>query len=195
MKSQIFSRRNVRVSLIGFLLLVTATSMGCGVFVYRFLGLDPVSLTQADLHKMGLTKNNRIDARGRSSSRIKESSVIAGFQEGGSDALTIQYWLFDASSTAKKAAADQWTWTFAAAADFQPERNPDDVIGDATWRNVHRTQREWEHNMWEDNMTDLYFVKYNLLVSVRVSGHGHLKSARDVARHIEAKIAAVLEKK
>jgi hypothetical protein len=38
-------------------------------------------------------------------------------------------------------------------------------------------------------------VKYNLLVSVRASGHGHLQYARDIARHIDSKIEAVLEKK
>ena len=194
MKRQILSRGNVQVSIIGFLLLVTTTTIGCGTLAYRVLGLDPVYLTQGDLHKIGLTKRNRLDARARSRYLRKGSSVIAGFQQGGSEVLTIQYWLFDSSSTAKKAAEDQWTWTFAAPADFHPELNPDDIIGDATWRNILRGQTEWENNM-SDNRTDLYFVKYNLLVSIRTSGHGHLQYARDVARGIESKIDAVLEKK
>ena len=194
MKKQILSRRNALLNIIGFLLLVTTTTIGCGTLAYRVLGLDPVYLTQGDLYKMGLTKRNRLDARGMSSYLRKESYIIAGFQQGGRGVLTIQYWLFDSSSTAKKAAADQWTWTFAAPADFQPELNPDDIIGDATWRNILRGQTEWENNMSE-NRTDLYFVKYNLLVSIRTSGHGHLQYARDVARGIESQIEAVLKKK
>ena len=39
------------------------------------------------------------------------------------------------------------------------------------------------------------FVKYNLLVSIRTIGHGHLQYARDIARHIDTKIEAVLKKK
>ena len=46
-------------------------------------------------------------------------------------------------------------------------------------------------------MTDIYFVKHNVLVSVRTEVHppNQLQVARDIARHIEAKIAAVLNKK
>jgi|GEM_PF-1727168 len=47
----------------------------------------------------------------------------------------------------------------------------------------------------ENDKTDIRFVKYNLLVSVRASGHGHLQYAQDIARHIEAKLEAVLKKK
>lgn len=186
MKPQIFSRRNVLVNLIGFLLLMTTATIGCGVFVNRVMTRDTILLTLDDLYRIGLTKRNRIYRL----PSYPYLSVIAGFQQGGSGYLTIQYWLFDASSTAKKAAEVQWTWTFAGRADFQPEPNPEDVIGDATWRNIYRSPREWENDK-----TDICFVKYNLLVSVRASGHGHLEYTRDIARHIDSKIEAVLKKK
>ena len=186
MKPQIFSRRNPPVSLISFLLLMTTALIGCGVFVNRVMTRDTILLTLDDLHRIGLTKSNRIHRL----PSYPYLSVIAGFQQGGSGDLTIQYWLFDASSTAKKAVEAQWTWTFAGRADFQPEPNPEDIIGDATWRNIYRSPREWENDR-----TDICFVKYNLLVSVRASGHGHLQYARDIARHIDSKIEAVLEKK
>ena len=186
MKPQIFSMRNALVSIIGFLLIMTTATIGCGVFVNRVMTRDTILLTLDDLHMIGLRKSNRI-YRLPSYPYI---SVIAGFQQGGSGGLTIQYWLFDSSSTAKKAAEAEWTWTFAGPADFQPEPNPEDIIGDATWRNIYRSPREWENDR-----TDICFVKYNLLVSVRASGHGHLEYTRDIARHIEAKIEAVLEKK
>ena len=186
MKAWIFSMRNALVNLIGVLLLMTTATIGCGVFVNRVMTRDPVLLTLDDLHMIGLTKSNRIYRL----PSYPYLSVIAGFQQGGSGGLTIQYWLFDASSTAKKAAEAQWTWTFAGRADFQPEPNPEDVIGDATWRNIYRSPREWENDR-----TDICFVKYNLLVSVRASGHGHLEYTRDIARHIDSKIEAVLEKK
>lgn len=187
MKTLILSKRNALISLIGILILMTITLLGCGVLfnVNRVLKFDSVLLTQNDLHRIGLTKSNRIRRH-----PDYPFTIIAGFQQGGSGDLTIQYWLFDSSSTAKKAAAVGWTWTFAGPADFQPESNPEDVIGDATWRNIHRSPREWENDK-----TDIYFVKYNLLVSVRTIGHGHLQYARDIARHIETKIAAVLPKK
>lgn len=186
MKPQIFSRHNVLVNLIGFLLLLTTATIGCGVFVNRVMTRDPVLLTLNDLYRVGLTKSNRIYRL----PSYPYLSVIAGFQQGGSGGLTIQYWLFDTSSTAKKAAEAQWTWTFAGRADFQPEPNPEDVIGDATWRNIYRSPRESENDM-----TDICFVKYNLLVSVRASGQGHLEYTRDIARHIDSKIEAVLPKK
>ena len=65
MKTQILSRSHAPVSIIGFLLLVTTTLLGCGVLfnVNRVIGLEPVILTQDDLHMMGLTESNRIHIR------------------------------------------------------------------------------------------------------------------------------------
>ena len=185
MKTQILSRRNAPISLIGFLLLVTITQIGCGVFVNRVIGSDAVRLTQDDLYMIGLTKSNRIRRH------PAYPSVIAGFQQGGSSELTIQYWLFDSSSTAKKAAEAAWTWLFAASANFHPELNSEDVIGDATWHRIHSSREQWERVP-----TDIFFVKYNLLVTVRTGGDPSkdLQDARDIARHIEAKINAVLKK-
>ena len=202
MKRPILSIRNAPVSIIGFLLLVTTTTIGCGVFTYRFLGLDPVSLTLEDLYKMGLRKRNRIrhfygpydmliKEVHRSGALRKKSPVIGGFEQGTRGG-TVQYWLFDSASTAKKAAAIEWIWTSAAVPNFQPELNLEDIIGDATWRRIYKSRKEWEKGP-----TDLYFVKHNLLVYVRTQGHpsNRLQIARDLARKIETKIDAVLKKK
>ena len=188
MKTQIFSMRNVPVGIIGLLLLVTTTQIGCGVFLFnvnRVLKLDPVLLTQNDLHTIGLTKSNRIGIQ-----PDYPFTIIAGYKQGESGGLTVQYWLFDSSSSAKKAAESGWPWFFAAVPNFQSEQNPEDVIGDATWRNIHRSPREWENDK-----TDIIFVKHNLLVSVRAIGHGHLQYARDIAQHIDTKIEVVLKGK
>ena len=193
MKTQIFSRSHAPISIIGFLLLVTTTLIGCRVFVNRVIGSDTVFLTLDDLYRIGLRKSDHIGRRINDLSPIKKLSVIAGFEHGWSGGdLNIQYWLFDSSSTAKKAAEVAWTWTFAGMPNFHPELNPDDVIGDATWRNIHRSRKKWENGP-----TDIYFVKHNLLVSVRTNGppSNRLQDARDIARHIETQIEAVLKKK
>ena len=200
MKIQILSRRNASISIIGFLLLMTTTLLGCGVFFNRVLGLDPVILTQDDLHMLGLTESNRIHIRpdellsmrqitsSHRSGFSKKSPLIVGFEQrevGG----TVQYWLFDSSSTAKKAGAEGFhIHPSAEMPNFHPEFDSDDVIGDATWRGIPRNRSEWENGL-----TGLWFVKYNLLISVRTDEH--LQDVRDVARKIEAKIQAVLEKK
>ena len=187
MKQQILSKLNAPVGIIGFLLLAT-TTIGCGVVFFninRAVKLDPILLTLDDLHRIGLTKSNRIGIH-----PDYPFTIIAGYQQGGSGGLTIQYWLFDASSSAKKSAEAGWPWFLSAVPNFQPERNPENIIGDATWRNIYESTREWENDM-----TDIRFVKYNLLVSVRAIGHGHLQYARDIARHIETKIEIVLPKK
>ena len=193
MKKHTLSRRNAPLSIISFLLLVATTQIGCRVFVNRVIESDTVLLTLDDLHKMGLRNEGRIGRHLNDRSRIKQLSVIAGFEQGWSGGdLNIQYWLFDSASTAKKAAEAAWPWTFAAVPNFHPELNPDDVIGDATWRNIHRSRKEWENGP-----TDIYFVKHNLFVSVRTNGPpaNRLQDARDIARHIETQIAAVLKKK
>ena len=203
MKTQILSRHNVLISLIGVLLLITTTFLGCGVFynVNRLMTRDPVLLTLDDLHMIGLRKSNRIGhlddrhwmqltERHRMGGRIKKSPVLGGFEQRGYQ-LTVQYWLFDSAYTAKKAAASNWIWLFAAMPNFHPELNPNDVIGDATWRRIHKSWTEWEQGP-----TDIYFVKYNLLVSIRAEVHpsNRLQFARDAARKIEAEIETVLLK-
>ena len=204
MKTQILSRHNVLISLIGVLLLITTTFLGCGVFynVNRLMTRDPVLLTLDDLHMIGLRKSNRIGhlddrhwmqltERHRTGGPIKKSPVLGGFEQRGYQ-LTVQYWLFVSAYTAKKAAASNWIWLFAAMPNFHPELNPNDVIGDATWRNIHRSRKEWE-----SGPTDIYFVKHNLFVSVRTNGPpaNRLQDARNIARHIETQIEAVLKKK
>ncbi|MCY3740891.1 MAG: hypothetical protein OXH00_07715 [Candidatus Poribacteria bacterium] len=193
MKTQSLSRRNTPLSLIGSLLLVIITLLGCRGFVNRVIESDTVLLTLDDLHKMGLRKSGRTSRNLNDLSSIKKLPVIAGFEQGWSGGdLNIQYWLFHSSSTAKKAAEAEWTWLFAAVPNFHPELNPEDVIGDATWRNIHRSWEECERGP-----TDIYFVKHNLFVSVRTNGppSNRLQDARDIARHIETQIAAVLKEK
>ena len=193
MKTQILLKHKAPVSIIGFLLLMIATLIGCKVLpnVNRVMGLDAVRLTLDDLYEIGLRKSNRIGGH-RTGGPIKQLSVIGGFRQGTSGDLDIQYWLFDSASTAKKAAEARWTWTFAAMPNFHPEPNSKDVIGDATWRNIHTNRKKWE-----DGLTDIYFVKHNLLVSVRTAGHAsnRLQNARDIARNIETKIEAILSQK
>ena len=188
METRILARHHTLISIIGFLLIMATTSIGCKIFsnVNRVIGPDPVLLTRDDLHRMGLMESDRIG------SLTRRGSIIAFERRWRSEGLTLQYWLFDSASTAKKAAAGAWIWRFAAVPNFHPELTPEDVIGDATWRRIPRSRKEWENGP-----TDIWFVKYNLLVSVRTKGHpsNRLQFARDTARKIVAKIDAVLEKK
>ena len=190
MKTQILSRRHALVSIIGLLLLLTTTLLGCVVLsnVNRALDIDPVLLTLDDLRMMGVRTSKLI---GVPIEQLKELHVIGAYEQRGTQ-LTVQYWLFASSSTAKKAAEGKRIWFFAAPANFHPELNPEDAIGDATWHRIHRNRKEWERGP-----TDIWFVKYNLLVSVRTKGHpsDRLQFARYTARNIEAKINAVIEKK
>ena len=196
METRILARHHTLISIIGFLLIVATTSIGCKIFsnVNRVIEPDPVLLTRDDLHRMGLMESDRIGmglTQGASiDGPIKESSFIVAFEQRRYQ-RNVQYWLFASSSAAKKAAAGMWIWFFAAVPNFHPEFNPEDVIGDATWRRIHRNRKEWENGP-----TDIWFVKYNLLVSVRTKGHpsNRLQFARDTARNIEAKINAVVEK-
>ena len=190
MKTQILSRprRIASVSIIGFLLLVTTTLIGCGVLfnVNRVMRLDPVILKEYDLPMMQARWSRRIGTP------TEDSSLIVGFQQHWSGDLTVEYWLFDAAYTAQKAAADVGAFRMVAAVmNYQPERNPEDVIGDATWRYIPRLpRRSW------DNATAIVFVKNNVMVHVMVEGHSvyQLQFIRDVARRIEAKIETVLPK-
>ena len=189
MKTQILSRRNTPISVIGFLLLVATTLLGCGVLfnVNRVRRLDPVVLTEDDLPMMRLTGSDHLREF------PKESSFIVGFQQRWNYGhLIVRYYLFDSSSSAKKARTNPWGRIYALVPNFHPEPNPEDVIGDATWHNTHRRQGEREKGF-----TDIYFVKNNVgvLVSTRGTLEYGLQFARDISRKIEAKIVAVLKKK
>ncbi|MDE0423361.1 MAG: hypothetical protein OXN25_00685 [Candidatus Poribacteria bacterium] len=187
MKTQILLRKHTPVSIISFFLLLTTTLLGCNT-INRALEIDAVLLTLDDLRTMGVRTDKRI---GVPIEHLKELHIISAYEQRGTQ-LTVQYWLFASASAAKKAAEGQWIWFFAAPANFHPQLNPEDVIGDATWHRIHRSRKEWENGP-----TDIWFVKYNLLVSVRTKGHpsNRLQFARDTARKIEAEINAIVEKK
>ena len=192
MKPQIFSIRNALISIAGFLLLVTTMQTGCGVLfnVNRVVKLHPVILTQEDLPKMRLTSSHR-GSRPLSGVPSKDSPIILKFeQQWNGNQLTVGYWLFDSSYTAKKAAGEYTFRMVAGVPNYQPESNLQDVIGDATWRMI---PKRW----WEKDATDLWFVKNNVVVYVSADGQSpdQLQFARDVARKIEAKVTAVLKKK
>ena len=188
MKTQTLLRRNAPISSIGLLLLLTTTLIGCGVLfnVNRVMRLDPVILTEDDLPMMQLTWSNR------KRSLPKESSAIVGFQQSWSGDLDVKYWLFDASYTAIKAAETGEHHISAAPMNWQPERNPEDLIGDGTWRHIPRGQNEWEYRS-----THIVFVKNNVLVHIMTGefSSNQLQFALDVARKIETKIEKVLNKK
>ncbi len=184
MKIQIFLRGNAPVSIVGFLLLVTTTSIGCGILfnVNRVMRLDPVVLTQDDLPMMRLTSSARF--RGNS-----ELSVITEFEQRWNESqLVIRYWLFDSAYTAKKG-VDALRGSIGATLYFEPVRSPDAVIGDATWCHIN-----WKTVKMS---SPVLFVKNNVGVLVMTSrpSSNQLQFARGIARKIEARITAVLEKK
>lgn len=79
----------------------------------------------------------------------------------------------------------------AGPAEFDPELNPENIIGDATWHYTPQRQTE------RINDTEILFVKHNVAVLIMANDHpsNQLQFVQDVARKIEAKITAVLEKK
>ena len=188
MKKQILSRQNAPLNIIGFLLLVTTTTIGCGVLFNfsRVMRLDPVILTQDDLPTMRLKENRRLDRF------PEESSIIVGCEQRWNvNQLIVRYYLFHSEDTAQKVWKNAWGYRVAAPASFDPELNPEDVIGDATW---HYTPKRHTERL---NDTEILFVKHNVAVLVRAKGHSsnQLQFVRKVARKIEAKITAVLPEK
>ena len=180
MKTQVFSREIASLSIIGFLLLVIITSLGCGILsilsnANPVMSLGPVILTQDDLPTMRLTKNEPI------SRSTEASSVVAKSEQFWNEGQLSVYYLLRSTSDAKRAAFP----LFPAKPIFRPEPNPKEVIGDATWR-VRTTL-----------VTYIFFVKDNVEVHIMMGGRSsnRLQSVREVARKIEAKIAAVSEKK
>ena len=79
----------------------------------------------------------------------------------------------------------------AGPAEFDPELNPENIIGDATWHYTPQRQTE------RINDIEILFVKHNVAVLIMANGHpsNQLQFVQDVARKIEAKITAVLDKK
>ena len=188
MKTQIPSRRKASLNIIGFLLLVTTTTIGCGVLFNfnRVMRLDPVILTQDELPTMQLKENRRLDRF------PEESSIIVGCEQRWNvNQLIVRYYLFHSEDTAQKVWKNASGYRVAAPAKFHPELNPEDVIGDATWHYIPRRQTE------RINDTEILFVKHNVAVLIMANGHpsNQLQFARDVARKIEAKITAVLPEK
>ena len=178
-----------RLHFIGFLLLLTTLLIGCGVLLNtnRVMRLDPVILTQDDSATMRLMENRRLYRF------PEESSIIVGCEQRWNvNQLIVRYYLFDSEYTAQKAWKNPWGYPVAAAvSNFHPELNPQDVIGDATWHYIPKRQTE------KINDIEILFVKNNVAVLVMANGHAsnQLQFARDVARKIEARIEAVLEKK
>ncbi|MDE0682547.1 MAG: hypothetical protein OXI63_06490 [Candidatus Poribacteria bacterium] len=72
MKTQIFSKRNAPISIIGFLLLMATTSLGCAILsnAYPVTSLHPILLTQDDLRMMQVTSIRHLNMP------LKEPSVI-----------------------------------------------------------------------------------------------------------------------
>lgn len=185
-------RQNTPISRIGLLILLT-TTIGCGVLfhVNRVVKLHPIILTPEDLPTMQLTSSDR-NSRPTTRGPTLESAAIVEFeQRWNENQLIVEYWLFDAAYTAKKAAETYRFRRVAGTSNHDLERNPEEVIGDATWH--LRPMRRWAPH-WT---TELYFVKNNVIVYITAKGHPstQLWLVRDVARRIEAKINAALPKK
>ena len=73
---------------------------------------------------------------------------------------------------------------------YYPESNSEEVIGDATLGYIPKKPEI-------HNITQLWFTKNNVLVYISIDGYpsDHLAFARSVARKIEGKIEAVIQKK
>ena len=121
--------RKLHVNLIRFILVVSTTQIGCGV-LFNFDSVnkfDTIILTRDDLPKMQVTISRRISRplnypymmsvkeRHRDQS-IKDSFAIKGYEQVWSAGwLTVQYWLFDSSSSAQNLGMFGFIWPHAAA--------------------------------------------------------------------------------
>ena len=178
-------------------LIVTAFSLGCNITNKGENGLvkklDPVVLTQDVVKKLDsviLTRSDlptwQLRREYANLSPSKKSSVIVAFHQRWGGDLTVRYWLFNASSAAR----DEAVWiggTAGAGLHFKSESNPEEVIGDATWYH-------WKSS---EKRPTILFVQSNILVLVHLrdpSSKG-MRFSENVARKIEAKIQAVLNKK
>ena len=177
-----------RLHFIGFLLLMTTTTIGCGVLFNfnRVMRLDPVILTQEDLPTMRLMENRRLDRF------PEESSILVGCEQRWNvNQLIVRYYLFHSEYAAQKIWKNAFGYRVAGPAKFHPELNPENIIGDATWNFTPKIHME------KISDTEILFVKHNVAVLIMANGHpsNQPQFVREVARKIEAKIAAVLEKK
>ena len=142
--------------------------------------LNTVMLTANDLPIMKLDTSSSFTLPGLG----KQPPVADGFTHywkgiQPKERITISYWLLRSVDEAKKAAED-WRHFLASQGSYEPEPNPEDVIGDATWH------IEKDSSLW--------FVKNNVLVHV-MGGNPfvyQLTLTRTVARKIVAKIDAAL---
>lgn len=183
-------------------LIVTTFSLGCNIInkgenklvnkeEKRLVKkLDPVLLTEDDFPSMRGTSTSIDPEIG---TFTPEVSVITGLKQRWSGDLSIEYWLFDTADTAKKVANSGVHHISAVPMNWQPEPNPEDVIGDATWHHIPGRQ-------WKYVRTHIVFVKSNVLVHISTgepsqNQRHQLQFARDIARKVEAKIETVLEKK
>ena len=183
-----------RFRFITFILLLSLPPLGCGILYTgenMLVGkLSAILLTTDDVPTMKLDPVVTGHRRGV----VKYPPVLAGFEQSWNgtrpeELIYVNYWLFQSVRDAQKA-ADVWRSFIAAAAieidgktesAYQPEPNPEDVIGDATWR--------------PENDTSIWFVKNNVLVYVMANDLlGDQLWNRAVARKIEAKINAALPK-
>ena len=183
-----------RFRFITFILLLSLPPLGCGILYtgehMLVKKLDTILLTANDLPTMEVDASANFRIRGVG----KQPLVVDGFLQAWDgtrpeEDITVRYWLFRSVGDAQKA-ADVWRSFIAAAAieidgktesAYQPEPNPEDVIGDATWR--------------PENDTSIWFVKNNVLVYVMANDVlGDQLWNRAVARKIEAKINAALPK-
>ena len=180
---------------IAFILLLSLPSLGCGILYtgehMLVKKLDTILLTANDLPTMEVDASANFRIRGVG----KQPLVVDGFLQAWDgtrpeEDITVRYWLFRSVGDAQKA-ADVWRSFIAAAAievngriesAYQPELNPEDVIGDATWRVA--------------GAPEIWFVKNNVLVYIigRRSQVDQRQLTRAVARKIEAKINAALPK-
>ena len=176
-----------------FIFLLAMVSLGCNVSNkgaisnkgghILFRKLDPVLLIPADLPTMQLQESDhRIGG--------DDPNIVLTLDQWWGKPLSVEYFLFDSASTARNA-ADNFSFRIVAAIpNSHRELNPNDVIGDATWRIIPK-------QLWEKHWTRIWFVKNNVLVDIRADGppSQQLQFVRDVARKIEAKMEAVLQKK
>ena len=165
---------------------------------FHVVKLDPVILTQDDLPTMRLME----EGTGKITDASEIPNVIAEFEQRWNrnqliveyrnqliveyrNQLIVEYWLFDSGHTAQRTAGGFRFRIVAVEPNYHPELNPEDVIGDATWRIIHGRWRE-------DSRTNIWFVKNNVLVYISAGGHpsNRLQVVQEVARKIEA----VLEK-
>ena len=188
MKTQTLSRRNASVSIIGFLLLITTPLIGCGILfnINRVMRLDPVLLTQDDLPTIRLMENSRLDRF------PEESSIIVGCEQRWfRKQLIVRYYLLHSAYAAQKMWKNPWGYRVAGPASFDPELNPENIIGDATWHYTPKRQMEKISDI------EILFVKNNVAVLIMANDppSNQRQFVQDVARKIEAKIEAVLPQK